>query len=146
MTDGSFQTLGERITGMIRSPDPRPLLDFISFPFSFIENDFTLFIKDEKDLFELHDILAPAVRQVSSYDISDSSVIPIGSALYLANFSVEVGFINGHRQDRAKRVVILAERDGETKAISGMSLIQCSTAWLAEQDPDAFEKVQKWAS
>ena len=146
MTTGSIELLGQKVLQMIRSPDPRPLLEVMSFPFSFMEDDYTFVLKDKKDLLELHRIYADAVREVRDYIISKPSIEPIGGMLYSASFYVDVYFCNGVHLEQSKRVVLLGERDGKTKALAGMSLLECSTNWISENQPEKLELVQKWAS
>lgn len=146
MTASSFDKLGGQITAMICAEDPEPLARFLAFPFTFVEDDITLVLKDEENLRQLHKLIAPAVRNVDAYAISDTEMKPVGSLLYLASFTVQVSLKDGHRLDPSKRVVILGERDGKTKAISGMSLLECTFQWMAENDPGMLQEVQQWES
>ncbi len=146
MNTQSFEHLGSKVTEMIRAQDPRPLAELMSFPFTFIENEFTIVVNNPEELFNLHEAYAPAVRQVVTYAISDGSIQPVSSMLYVARFTVNVAFTSGVRLDPSKRVVMLGERDGETKALAGLALLECSTEWLKDNAPEKLEEVRSWAS
>ena len=146
MTTRSFELLGQKVTQLIQSADPSPLMELAAFPFTFIEDDFTIVLRDHDDLLRLHHYYAPAVREVETYAISEPSVIPVAAMLYYASFTVNVAFRSGVRLDPSKRVVILGERGGATKALSGLSLLQCSTEWLRDNSPQSLEEVMAWGN
>lgn len=146
MTTGSFEHLGKQVMSLLQADDLTPLTELVSYPFTFIENDFTIVLADTDDLMRLHDAYKPALAEVAAYAISDTSVVPISSMLYLANFTVNVVFNNGQSLDPSKRVVLLGERPSGTKALAGMSLLECSSEWMKEHAPDKFEEVRAWAN
>ncbi len=146
MTTQSIERIGQEVIQMLRAPDVQPLAELIDFPFSFMEDDHTFVLKTRQDLEELLGIYREAIREVSDYLISKPVVEPVGAMLYSVSFYVDVYFHNGNHMAQSRRVVLLGERGGKTKALGGMSLLECSTEWLAENRPEKLKRVQKWAS
>jgi|GEM_PF-5284151 len=146
MTAGSFEILSRKLSEMIKSKDPSGLLEYMAFPFTLIEDDFTLVLHTPQDLRDLYKIYHPAMGGVEYYNITDAQVVPFGGTLYLATYRVSVSFGNGHKRDPAKRAIVLGERDGTTKAMSTMAFLEFSTQWLSENDPQKLEEIKKWQS
>lgn len=146
MTAGSFDILSKKLSEMIKSEDPSGILEYMAFPFTLVEDDFTLVLRTPDDLREIYNIFHPTMGGVEYYNITDANVQPFGGMLYIATYRVSVAFGNGHTRDPAKRAIVLGDRDGKTKAISAIAFLEFSTQWLAENDPDKLEEVKKWAS
>lgn len=144
MSIGAFDQINTKLAETMTSDDPGGLIEYMAFPFTLVEDDFTLVLHTTQDVRDLHSIYNPAMGGVEYYNISDVNLSPISSALYLATYSVSVSFGNGHKRDRAKRALVLGERNGITKAISSMAFLGFATEWLGEHAPEKLEEIKRW--
>lgn len=116
----------------------------MSFPYTLIENDFTLVFHTQEQVIKFYANIYDVVGDVEFYRVKDPSMSPIGTSLFACTYSVAIAYTNGFKAEAAKRLIILREEAGSYKATASVCFIDNALTQIIETRPDVFEELKNW--
>ena len=129
-----IDSLSELLSQLMVNQDVEGMADNIAFPFTMIEDDVSLVFKDRSEFIAHAKLLFQAIGQVREYVITETQAIPIGGALYLGLYSVQMMFADGVRRDPVRRSIIFGDRNGRTVALASMGIIHLAIEKMREEN------------
>lgn len=144
MNKSIFQTTIQNISEALRGNDIGGVLRYVSFPYTLIENDFTLVFHTHEQVTKFYAKIYDVVGDVEFYRVKDPSMSPIGNSLFACTYSVAIAYTNGFKADAAKRLIVLREGGDGYKATASVCFIDNALTQVSEMRPDVFEELKNW--